>query len=79
MMATPLHILIVDDSADNATMLRVLLKQEGYTAAAGDYDWIGFDPRGIASELGGLPVTLTVTKSSHSEVVTIDALGRVVK
>jgi CheY-like chemotaxis protein len=30
MMATPLHILIVDDSADNTLMLRALLKPEGY-------------------------------------------------
>jgi CheY-like chemotaxis protein len=30
-MAAPLHILIVDDSADNAVMLHILLKQEGYT------------------------------------------------
>jgi CheY-like chemotaxis protein len=29
-MAMPHHILIVDDSAENALMLRVLLKQEGY-------------------------------------------------
>jgi CheY-like chemotaxis protein len=30
MMAVPLHILIVDDHADNALMLRILLKGEGY-------------------------------------------------
>ena len=30
MNATPLRILIVDDHADNALMLKVLLKKEGY-------------------------------------------------
>src|SRR5436309_3332997 len=38
MMAIPLHILIVDDAADNTSMLQALLKPEGYlvrTAADG--------------------------------------------
>ena len=26
-----------------------VLRQEGFNAAAGDYDWIGFDPRGVGS------------------------------
>ena len=59
-------------------MVEDLNKRYGTTVAM-SRDSIGFDPRGIASELGGGAVTLTVTKSSHSEVVTIDALGRVVK
>ena len=64
--------------ADTLGLVEDLNKRYGVTVAV-SRDSIGFDPRGIASELGGLPVTLTVTKSSHSEVVTIDALGRVVK
>ena len=32
MNATPLRILIVDDHADNARMLKVLLKKEGHEA-----------------------------------------------
>ena len=32
MNATPLRVLIVDDHADNARMLKVLLKKEGYEA-----------------------------------------------
>jgi CheY-like chemotaxis protein len=32
MNATPLRILIVDDNVDNARMLKVLLKREGYDA-----------------------------------------------
>lgn len=31
------------------TFLIPVLKQEGYKAAAADYDWIGFDPRGVGS------------------------------
>lgn len=64
--------------ADTLGVVEDLNKRYGVTVAT-SRDSIGFDPRGIASELGGAPVTLTVTKSSHSEVVTIDALGRVVK
>jgi prepilin-type N-terminal cleavage/methylation domain-containing protein len=65
-------------NADTLGVVEDLNKRYGTTVAM-SRDSIGFDPRGIASELGGAPVTLTVTKSSHSEVVTIDALGRVVK
>jgi pimeloyl-ACP methyl ester carboxylesterase len=31
------------------TFLVSVLKAEGYRAAAADYDWIGFDPRGVGS------------------------------
>ena len=65
-------------NADTLGVVEDLNKRYGTTVAM-SRDSIGFDPRGIASELGGAPVTLTVSKSSHSEVVTIDALGRVVK
>jgi prepilin-type N-terminal cleavage/methylation domain-containing protein len=65
-------------NADTLGVVEDLNKRYG-TAVVMSRDSIGFDPRGIASELGGMAVTLTVSKSSHSEVVTIDALGRVVK
>ena len=65
-------------NADTLGVVEDLNKRYGTTVAM-SRDSIGFDPRGIASELGGGAVTLTVTKSSHSEVVTIDAMGRVVK
>ena len=65
-------------NADTLGVVEDLNKRYGTTVAM-SRDSVGFDPRGIASELGGDAVTLTVTKSSHSEVVTIDALGRVVK
>ena len=34
---------------DLSAILADVLDQEGYTAAAADYDWIGFDPRGVGS------------------------------
>ncbi|MGZ4249955.1 MAG: alpha/beta fold hydrolase [Solirubrobacteraceae bacterium] len=34
---------------DLSAILAFVLDQEGYSAAAADYDWIGFDPRGVGS------------------------------
>jgi pimeloyl-ACP methyl ester carboxylesterase len=34
---------------DLSAILAAVLGQEGYSAAAADYDWIGFDPRGVGS------------------------------
>ena len=34
---------------DLSAILAEVLDQEGYSAAAADYDWIGFDPRGVGS------------------------------
>ncbi len=36
---------------DLNTFLVPVLKSEGFNAAADDYDWIGFDPRGVGSSL----------------------------
>lgn len=36
---------------DLNTFLIPVLQQEGFTAAADDYDWIGFDPRGVGSSI----------------------------
>jgi pimeloyl-ACP methyl ester carboxylesterase len=36
---------------DLNTYLIPVLQQEGFTAAADDYDWIGFDPRGVGSSV----------------------------
>jgi len=77
-LARPRTVAAAGSNADTLGVVEDLNKRYGVTVAM-SRDSIGFDPRGIASELGGGAVTLTVTKSSHSEVVTIDALGRVVK
>ena len=77
-LARPRTTVAGAGNADTLGVVEDLNKRYGTTVAM-SRDSIGFDPRGIASELGGAPVTLTVTKSSHSEVVTIDAVGRVVK
>lgn len=55
-MAAPLHILIVDDSADNTLMLRVLLKQEGYRA----------------STASDGPTALAAARTSPPDVVLLD-------
>jgi pimeloyl-ACP methyl ester carboxylesterase len=34
---------------DLSAILALVLDQEGYSAAAADYDWIGFDPRGVGA------------------------------
>ncbi len=36
---------------DLNTFLVPVLQQEGFNAAADDYDWIGFDPRGVGSSI----------------------------
>jgi pimeloyl-ACP methyl ester carboxylesterase len=36
---------------DLNTFLRPVLRQEGFKGAADDYDWIGFDPRGVGSSI----------------------------
>jgi pimeloyl-ACP methyl ester carboxylesterase len=36
---------------DLNTYLIPVLQQEGFKAAANDYDWIGFDPRGVGSSI----------------------------
>jgi pimeloyl-ACP methyl ester carboxylesterase len=36
---------------DLNTYLTPVLQQEGYSAAVADYDWIGFDPRGVGSSI----------------------------
>ena len=77
-LARPRLVAAAGSNADTLGVVEDLNKRYGTTVVM-SRDSIGFDPRGIASELGGGPVTLTVSKSSHSEVVTIDALGRVVK
>jgi pimeloyl-ACP methyl ester carboxylesterase len=39
---------------DLSAILADVLDQEGYTSAAADYDWIGFDPRGVGSSVPSL-------------------------
>jgi len=39
------------EGLDLNTFLIPVLQQEGFNAAADDYDWIGFDPRGVGSSI----------------------------
>jgi CheY-like chemotaxis protein len=56
MMAAPLHVLIVDDSADTALMLRVLLKHAGFASR-------------IASDG---PAALAAARNSPPDVILLD-------
>jgi prepilin-type N-terminal cleavage/methylation domain-containing protein len=42
-------------------------------------DSIGFDPRGFASGWAGSSTTITVSKSGHTNIITVDGKGRVAK
>jgi prepilin-type N-terminal cleavage/methylation domain-containing protein len=77
-LARPRSSVLAGSDADTLGVVEDINKRYG-AAVVMSRDSIGFDPRGIASELGGAPVTLTVSKSGHTEQVTIDAMGRVVK
>ena len=64
--------------ADTLGLVEDLNKRYGITISTTNADSVGFDPRGIAS-LAASSVVFTVNKSGHSESITIDKLGRVVK
>ena len=63
---------------DTLGLVEDLNKRYGVTISYTGADAVGFDPRGMAS-LAASSVVFTVTKSGHSESITIDAIGRVVK
>ena len=65
-------------TVDTLGLVEDLNKRYGVTISYSGADSVGFDPRGIAS-LAAAQVVFTVTKSGHSEAITIDKLGRVVK
>jgi prepilin-type N-terminal cleavage/methylation domain-containing protein len=65
-------------TVDTLGLVEDLNKRYGVTISTSGADSVGYDPRGIAS-LAVASVVFTVTKSGHSEAITIDKLGRVVK
>ncbi len=66
-------------TADTVGTVQNLSAQYGVTLATGaDPDSIQFDPRGFGANLG-LGVTVTLSRNSHAETVTLDGLGRVIK
>lgn len=78
-IARPRRVALAGSNADTLGIVENLGTRYGttLTLSGGDPDSIGFDPRGIA--WGGVAKTVTVSKRGHTDVVTIDGLGRVVK
>jgi prepilin-type N-terminal cleavage/methylation domain-containing protein len=66
-------------NADTLGIVENLGTRYGTTLTLASIDSIGFDPRGFASGWTGTTGTITVAKGGHSNVITIDGKGRVVK
>jgi prepilin-type N-terminal cleavage/methylation domain-containing protein len=63
-------------NADTVGTVRDLNAEYGITVSG--VDSIQFDPRGFGASFGDSS-SVTLTRNSHSETVTLDGLGRVVK
>jgi prepilin-type N-terminal cleavage/methylation domain-containing protein len=77
-IASPRTTLAGTGTVDTLGLVEDLNKRYGITISTTGADSVGYDPRGMAS-LAASSVVFTVTKSGHSESITIDKLGRVVK
>lgn len=67
------------DPPDTIGTVQNLSAQYGVTVTTGvDPDSIQFDPRGFGVSLG-VPPSIVVSRSGHSETVSLDGLGRVTK
>jgi len=77
-IARPRLVAAGTSTVDTLGLVEDLNKRYGVTMSYTGADSVGFDPRGIAS-LAASSVVFTVNKSGHSESITIDKLGRVVK
>jgi prepilin-type N-terminal cleavage/methylation domain-containing protein len=75
--ATPRVVPLVGSTADTVGPVHNLGATYGVTMSGADS--IQFDPRGFGAWAGGASVSIVVSRSSHSETITIDGLGRVTK
>jgi prepilin-type N-terminal cleavage/methylation domain-containing protein len=66
-------------NADTLGIVENLGTRYGTTLTLASIDSIGFDPRGFAAGWTGSTGRITVSKRGHSDVITIDGKGRVVK
>jgi prepilin-type N-terminal cleavage/methylation domain-containing protein len=62
--------------ADTLGAIQNLTTQYGVTVTT-SVDSIQFDPRGLASGFASAGATITVAKGSHSNLIKVDALGRI--
>jgi prepilin-type N-terminal cleavage/methylation domain-containing protein len=63
--------------ADTVGLVHNLGTNYGVTMSGADS--IQFDPRGFGAWAGGASVQIALSRSGHSETITIDGLGRVTK
>jgi prepilin-type N-terminal cleavage/methylation domain-containing protein len=75
--ATPRVVPLAGSTADTVGPVHNLGTTYKVTMAGADS--VQFDPRGFGSWAGGGSVTITLSRSGHSETITIDGLGRVIK
>jgi prepilin-type N-terminal cleavage/methylation domain-containing protein len=69
----------VDGAAGSDTVGLVHSLDTTYGVTMSGADSIQFDPRGFGAWAGGTSVQIVLSRSSHSETITIDGLGRVTK
>ena len=74
--ATPRLTPVAGSTADTVGVIHDLGEAYGVTLAG--VDSIRFDPRGFGAGFGALG-TITLSRDGHSEIITIDGLGRVTK
>jgi len=75
--ATPRVVPLAGSTADTIGSIRNL--GSTYSVTMSGADSIQFDPRGFGVWAGGGSVQITLSRSSYSETITIDGLGRVTK
>lgn len=75
-LARPRQPTLAGSDADTIGAVQDLSAQYGVTVTA--VDSIQFDPRGFGASLGDTS-SIVLSRSSHSEAVTLDGLGRVIK
>jgi prepilin-type N-terminal cleavage/methylation domain-containing protein len=75
--ATPRLVALAGSTADTVGLVHNL--GTTYKVTMSGADSIQFDPRGFGAWAGGASVSMVLSRSGHSETITIDGLGRVTK
>jgi prepilin-type N-terminal cleavage/methylation domain-containing protein len=78
-LARPRLTAAAGSDADTLGLVENLSTRYGTTVVTAGLDSIGFDPRGVAYGWSSASGTITVSKHGYSDVITVDAKGRVSK
>jgi prepilin-type N-terminal cleavage/methylation domain-containing protein len=80
-LARPRLVALGGSNADTLGLVENIGTRYGTTVVLPNspLDSIGFDPRGFASGWAGSSTTITVSKSGHTNIITVDGKGRVAK